>query len=100
MNEQRKKVFTAAPAAPAHQMPAFELVDIQAINALLTGKANEDQQRRFVEWFNRATGVDQNPYRSGGEEARRETDLACGKKMVGDWFYAIAKTRLQDPRSR
>lgn len=95
-----KQGFVAKPPNPAHQMPPFELADIQTINALLAGKANEDQQRRFVEWFNRATGVDQNPYRPGGEEARRETDLACGRKMVGDWFYAIAKARIQDPRSR
>ena len=86
-----KTRLTAAPQPPAHEMPAAEPADMHAIKALLSGKATEDQQIRFVQWFNKATGVDMNPYRPGGQDAQRDTDLACGKKLVGDWFYALAK---------
>jgi hypothetical protein len=92
--------FTALPAPSAHEMPLAEQPDVQAIRALLSGKATEDQQIRFVAWFNKATAVDSNPYRPGGEDARRETDLACGRKLVGDWFYALAKATLQQPTQR
>lgn len=95
-----KQGFTALPAPSAHEMPVADLPDIQAIRALLAGKANEDQQFRFVAWFNKATAVDANPYRPGGEDARRETDLACGRKLVGDWFYALAKAVIQQPTQR
>ena len=85
-----KKGFALVQPLPAHEAPGFDLPTIHAIKALTAGQATADQQVRFLEWFNRATGVDQNPYRPG-DTARRETDLACGKKLVGDWFYAIAK---------
>lgn len=90
-----KTKLTAAPLPPAHEMPAAEMADIRAIQALLSGIANEDQQLRFVQWFNKATGVDLNPYRPGGQDAQRDTDLACGKKLVGDWFYSLAKSVIQ-----
>jgi hypothetical protein len=78
---------------PASQSPPFGLVEITAINALILGKATDAQQLQFIEWFNKATGVDQNPYRPGGDDARRETDIALGRKLVGDWFYGVAKAK-------
>jgi hypothetical protein len=76
-------------------MPPFEEPDIHALRAILAGKANEDQQARFMALFKKATGVNQNPYRAGGEDGRRATDLACGRKLVGDWFYAVVETQIQ-----
>jgi hypothetical protein len=86
-----KKVFTAQSAPAAHEMPPFEMEDIHAFKALLAGKATAEQQVRFLVWFKKATGVNTNPYRPGGEEGRRDTDLACGRKLVGDWFLAVAE---------
>lgn len=90
-----KTKLTAAPQPPAHEMPAADVAEMHAIRSLVAGKATEDQQLRFVAWFNKATGVDLNPYRPGGQDAQRDTDLACGKKLVGDWFYALAKAAIQ-----
>ncbi len=95
-----KKGFVAQPLPPAHEMPPFELDDTHALQALLAGKANSDQQRRFLLWFKKATGVNTNPYRPGGEDARRETDLACGRKLVGDWFLAVAEHIAKQPPQR
>lgn len=90
-----KTKFTAPPQPPAHEMPALELAEMHAIKALLVGKATEEQQIRFIGWLNKATGVDLNPYRPGGADAQRDTDLACGRKLVGDWFYSAAKAVIQ-----
>ena len=100
MSEPRKPktALVALPLPPAHEMPAFEQADSHALRALLAGKATEDQQARFLIWFKKATGVNANPYRPGGEEGRRETDLACGRKLVGDWFLAVAETHIQTPQ--
>lgn len=93
-----KTKLIAAAQPPAHEMPAADVADMSAIKALLNGTATEGQQARFVAWFNKATGVDLNPYRPGGPEAQRDTDLACGRKLVGDWFYSLAKAVIQPPQ--
>lgn len=95
MNTKVKQGFTALPPQPADQMPPFDSDHIRAFRAIAAGKATEDQQLLFVRWFNTATGAESNPWRRGGEDGRRETDLACGKKMVGDWFYAVVKAVIQ-----
>jgi hypothetical protein len=86
-----KKGLAALPLPAAHEMPPFQMEDTHALRALLAGKATAEQQTRFLLWFKKATGVNTNPYRPGGEEGRRDTDLACGRKLVGDWFLAVAE---------
>ena len=87
-----KRGLTNAPPLPAWQAAPFDHLDQQALQALAEGKANEDQQRRFLDWFIRATGVKSNPYRPGADGAR-DTDFACGKRFVGDQFVGIIAAR-------
>lgn len=88
----KPRAFVALPQrAPQDPLP-LEEPDLHAIHALVRGDATQDQQFRFVQWFNRATGVSENPFRSGPDGAR-ETDFACGKRFVGDQFYSIAKMK-------
>lgn len=88
----RKHGFTSAPPAPASQAAPFDLFDQQALQNLARGVANEDQQRLFVAWFIRATGVKENPYRP---DSARDTDFACGKRFVGDQFFGIVNAKSQ-----
>jgi hypothetical protein len=93
-----KKGFVGTPPLPAHQFTATDAPELHAIKALVAGKASEHQQRLFLAWFNRVSGVNENPYRPGGEDGRRETDFALGKKFVADQFYSLARTEIPTTR--
>lgn len=101
MTEPKKTRFKSAPPPPASESPEFDIPDVHAIKALAEYRATPDQQALFIAWFNRATGVNQNPYRAGGPEAARDTDVAIGRKFVGDWFYGVVAAKLnQEPGGR
>lgn len=98
MTAPKTKRIVSAPAAPAHVPISPEAADFHAIHAMIRCDATPEQQRRFVLWFNKATGVSENSFRPG-EDGRRETDFALGKKFVGDQFWSIAKTQLSNSQS-
>lgn len=58
-----------------------------AIRAFHDGKANEGQQKLVWDWINYITGAGERwqdlSFRPGGEEGRRLTDFAEGKRWVG-----------------
>jgi hypothetical protein len=84
-----------ADTSPPYELPAIEPADVTAIHALIAGTATPEQQGRFVQWFVKATGVDQMTYRPDD----RDTAFAEGKRFVGLQFFTLAKTKLSDRRT-
>ncbi len=69
------------PGAP-YLPPPWNKADVYAIKALCDGRANDEQQRRAVQWILvHACGVDDLSYRPG--EDGRNTAMAEGRRFVG-----------------
>ncbi len=77
----------------------FDPGDIGAIKALIDGRAEPHQQQRVVVWLRKACGMDALSFRPGGEDGRRSTDFAEGKRFVGLQFFTLARTVLPDGES-
>jgi hypothetical protein len=76
------------------QMPRLEDADIFAIQALTQGSANEAQQKRAYEYVVRnLCEIDRMTFWAGGEDGRRATDFAEGKRWVGLQLRRIEKLR-------
>lgn len=64
--------------------PDYDSHDIMALKALEAGNANEGQQQRALRWIiHGAADTYGLSFRNGGEEGRRATDFAEGRKFVG-----------------
>ncbi len=76
-------------------MPAaYELPDASAIQALQRGDATPEQQQRALKWIiENACGTYDMSYRPG-EEGRRDTDFAEGKRFVGSQIVKLLKLNL------
>lgn len=96
MTPAKKRAFVAAPPPAADAPASLELPDFYAIQALYRGEANGDQQRRFVDWLNRACMWQQTAYRAG-DDGRRGTDFGLGRQFVAEQFYGAVKTIPKDP---
>jgi hypothetical protein len=68
--------------------------ELHAIRALYQGQANEEQQRVFVDWLTKASGVLELEFRTND----RESNFAGGKRFVGLQFFSLAKTLPPQPR--
>jgi hypothetical protein len=83
------------PASPLAAADAWEVPDAAAIQALDRGDATADQQRRALDWIiNKAAGYYDLSYRPGGEEGRRDTDFAEGRRFVGGQIVKLSKLNL------
>lgn len=78
-----------------YELAPIEPAELTAIHALVEGTATPEQQGRFVQWFIKATGVDQMTYRPDD----RDTAFAEGKRFVGLQFFTLAKTKISDRRT-
>lgn len=68
---------------PALRVGRTDKSDVYAIKALSTGTASEAQQRRALTWIlEEASAYDGLSY-SPGENGRRDTDFAEGRRFVG-----------------
>lgn len=81
-----------ANSKPYHP-PKYQDADILAIQALEQGIANEGQQKRALAWIvNEVSGYyDMSFY--PGEEGRRDTDFAEGKRFVGSHIVKMLKLK-------
>jgi len=76
------------------QMPQIEDADIFALQAMATGTANAGQQQRAYEYVVRALcETDRMSFWPGGEDGKRATDFAEGKRWVGVQLRRIEKMR-------
>ena len=82
-----KKTLVQSPAVPAE----YELADADAIQALIRGDANEDQQERALKWVvEQAAGTYQFHYYS----SERDTAFALGRAFVGQQIVKMTKMNL------
>jgi hypothetical protein len=80
------------------QFPKIESADIFAVQAVAKGIANEGQQQRAFDYIVRVLcETDRMTFWAGGEDGRRATDFAEGKRWVGVQLRRIEKLRPQDP---
>lgn len=92
-----RKITGTADLDPPWNPTQAEPADIVAIQAIVAGTANADQQQRFVLWLAKATGVDGWAFRPG-PDGQRATDLALGKQFVGKQFFTLARAALPPSR--
>ena len=78
----------SSPLEAAPWMPS----DMDAIKALVAGKADAGQQKAVVRWLMLATDVHGLAFRSDV----RLTDVALGKQWVGRQFLDIANSELRE----
>lgn len=79
------------PVRPAD----WEMADAAAIQALARGDASPDQQRRALHHIiHNIAGTYDLSFRPGGEEGRRATDFADGKRYVGLQIVTLTKLNL------
>ena len=75
-----------------HPVP-WEDADANAVAAVMEGKANEDQQRRAMDWIiYKCCGTYDMPYRPGPDD--RDTNFALGRMFVGQQIIALPKKLL------
>ena len=76
------------------QLPATDSADVFAIQAVAKGIANEGQQRQAWEYIVRnLCETDRMTFWPGGEDGRRATDFAEGKRWVGIQLRRIERLR-------
>ena len=82
-----KKTIVTSPAVPAD----WELADAGAIQALLRGDADEQQQKRALTWVvEQAAGAYQFHYYA----SERDTAFALGRAFVGQQIVKMTKMNL------
>lgn len=75
--------------------PEWELADAAALQALEAGTADKDQQRRALKWVvEQGAGYYQMSFQAGGEEGRRDSDFAEGRRFVGAQVVKLLKLNL------
>jgi len=92
----RKKPQAFEPWAP----PPTELPDVAAIKALARGDASPEQQRHALKFIvEKVCGAYEEQF-CPGEDGRRATDYALGKRRVGLYIVtllAVDIKRYRDP---
>ena len=77
------KKLTLPPNAP-YRPPLLSTTIVYAIKALPEGKATPEQQAKLLHWLlYEATKAYDMSYRPGGEEGKRDSDFAEGRRFVG-----------------
>jgi hypothetical protein len=76
------------------QIPRIDDADIFALQAVANGTASNPQQRRAYEYVVRTLcETDRMTFWPGGEDGKRATDFAEGKRWVGLQLRRIEKMR-------
>ncbi len=80
-----------APYVP----PKYEKKHVASWQAITQGKATEHQQKLFAEYLVYILcGTYDMSYRPGGEEAKRDTDFAEGRRFVGNQLVKFSNLSL------
>lgn len=92
---RRKRSPAAVAAEHAPWLPTqWDPADALSMQRLAAGTANQVEQKRAMKWILTACGLNDMPYRPGGEDGRRETDFALGKLSVGQQILKLARVNL------
>lgn len=81
-------------------LPPVTDADIFAVQALADGRADAHAQRRAWSFIRELASADRMSFWPGGEDGRRATDFAEGKRWVADQLRRISRLRPAgfDPR--
>ena len=91
---RRKKPQAEQPAWPWQLPPGIENADIFALQALERGAANASQQQRAIAFVERRLcATDRMSFYPGGEDGKRASDFAEGKRWVGTQLRRLLKLR-------
>lgn len=95
-----RKPIPGAPSPEPWKPVEYELADVSAIQALMRGDANEDQQRRAFGFIvERIAGTYDMSFRPEQFGGSRATDFAEGKRHVGNTLVKLSKLNLAKMRS-
>lgn len=98
MDDAPKKVRKPKPRGP-WDVPEFDIADAVAIKALQNGTAEPHQQQRALKWIiEAAAGTYDQTFYPGGEDGRRSTDFAEGRRSVGLRIVHLANASLEKLR--
>ena len=91
-----------SPVSPQPWKPAgYELADAAAIQALMRGDASAEQQRRAMKWIiEKAAGTYDQSFYPGGDDGRRNTDFAEGRRFVGNSIVKLSKVNVSSLRRK
>jgi hypothetical protein len=80
--------------------PQCEKADIAAVKALASGSANPEQQVRAIKWIVEEACMYYNlSFCPGGEDGRRDSDFAEGRRFVGAEIVKMTKLDLTKLKS-
>ena len=85
-----KKTDKNAPWLPVD----YELSDTTALQALHRGEANEDQQKRALKWIIENACDINGMHFFPGEDGRRNTDFALGRRFAGQQIVKMLKLHV------
>lgn len=88
------------PAAPLEiDAPAsFALADASALQALVAGDADPDQQKRALKWIIESACGTYAPAFRPGTDGARNTDFMLGRIFVGQQIVGLTKLNLSKLR--
>lgn len=86
---------------PPYTSPPYTLADARAIQCVFEGTANDEQQKRAMRFIiTEFCGSNKMEFYSGGEEGRRDSDFAGGKRWVGLQLAALAMEPVDQLKER
>ncbi len=77
-----------------HHPAEYEIADVSAIQALMRGNANEQQQKRAIDWIIRSAADTYELTFIDHDEGGRASAFAAGKAFVGQQIVKISKLDL------
>ena len=84
-----------APWKPAH----WEIADATALKQVYAGTASPEMQKRAMAYIlDSLCGIQDWPFRPGGEDGARDTMIALGRQYVGHGILKLVKIDLSKVR--
>lgn len=78
--------------------PKYELSDATALQALSRGEADKHQQERALKWIIETACDTYGMHFFPGEDGRRNTDFALGRRFVGQEVVKMLKLNVGNLR--
>lgn len=75
---------------------SYEIADVAAIQALLTGTATPDQQKRALRWIIESAAATYDQSFWPGEDGARNTAFAEGRRFVGNSIVKMTRLNVSD----
>lgn len=77
----------------------YDPADVAAIQACIAGTALEHQQQRAMKWIIEIASATYDQSYRPGEDGRRDTDFAEGRRFVGNSIVKLSRLNASTMRS-